>query len=574
MSRPMTSERIERISQQFHRYLEHHREQGVDRRGFLRMIAQGSAAGAVFTALIRSGDVTAGEIIEAHAFRSAQDATPVAGGAITIVTLGDAQTINPLSVNETEGTWRAKLLFDQLVDLDLVTLEPAPGIADSWDISEDALTYTFHLNPGATFSDGTPLTSADIEFTMMAMVTPEVASPHYDYYIQIVGARDYYDGNADTVEGIEIIDDHTIAVTLNEPNAAWLATLITCRPLPKHLLEGKDLVNDEFFQAPIGAGPFAFDSWEIGQQYRAIRNPHYFREGQPYLDEYTHLVRADAQTLVLEFQTNSVDASAFVSPLNVAEVEAVGDYMIEVKPPGYDVNGWNFGAGNNEALADPRVRRAIALAIDAETFVEDFLLGLGTMATGPIPPDTWSYNDAIEPIPYDPDQAVALLEEAGVSDLTVRLTTNAGNKMREDWVTFTQQSLEQIGVNTEPDVKEWAQVVEDGTRGTFELICPTFAGALTEPDELFRVFHTGEPSNVSSFSNEEVDELLQQGRVEPDYEVRAEIYARVQEILYEEVPVYWAWDRPFITVYRNTYGGFVNTLLNAFENLNEWYVEQ
>lgn len=573
MTKPLTSKRIDRISTQFHRYLEHYQELGVDRRGFLRLIAQGTAASTVFAALLRSGDVSASEIADARVFSLKQDASPQVGGSITIATLGDAQTINPLSVNETEGTWRAKQLFDQLIDLDLVTLEPVAAIADSWEVSDDALTYTFHLNPAVTFSDGTPLTAADIEFTMTAMVTPEVASPHYNYYAQIAGAEAFYAGDAESIEGIEVVDDHTIQITLSQPNSAWLSTLVTCRPLPKHLLEGKDLVNDPFFQAPIGAGAFAFESWEIGQQYKAVRNPHYYREGQPYLDEYVHLVRADAQTLVLEFQTDAVDASAFVPPTSAGEVEAVGNYIVEVKPPGYDVNGWNFGAGNKEELADPRVRRAIALAIDAEAFVSDFLLGLGSVAVGPIPPNTWAYNSALEPIPYDPEQAKALLEEAGVSDLTVRLTTNAGNKMREDWVTFTQQSLEEIGIGTQPDVKEWAQVVEDGTRGTFELICPTFAGALTDPDALYRVFHSGEPQNVSKYSNAEVDELLEQGRVEPDIEKRTEIYSRVQDILLEEVPVYYAWDRPFITVYRNTYGGFTNTLLNGFENLREWHLK-
>ncbi len=155
-------------------------------------------------------------------------------------------------------------------------------------------------------------------------------------------------------------------------------------------------------------------------------------------------------------------------------------------------------------------------------------------------------------------------------NLRVRLTTNAGNKLREDWVTFTQQGLRDVGIDVQPDVKEWAQAVKEGTDGTFEMICPTFAGALLDPDELYLALRTGSPRNVYGYSNPELDRLLDQGRITVDYGQRKEVYDRVQEIIFQDVPVFYAWDRPFIYVTSNQFRGYENNLISLFQELEEW----
>jgi len=244
--------------------------------------------------------------------------------------------------------------------------------------------------------------------------------------------------------------------------------------------------------------------------------------------------------------------------------------VVIVKPQGVDTNGWSFGQKSNPALKDPRVRRALAMALDTKRFSTDFLLGLGQPAKSPIPPGSWAYNQGLAAIPYDPSQAKALLADAGVSGLKVRLTTNAGNHFREDWVTFTQQSLSEIGVTVVPDVKEWTQVVKDGTDGTFELICPTFAGVLIDPDELYSPLYSTSPRNVTGYSNPDMDKLLDEGRKATDLEKRKQIYAQVQQLIATDVPVFYAWDRPFVSVTSNKYTGYKNTVLSFFNDLDEW----
>jgi peptide/nickel transport system substrate-binding protein len=492
------------------------------------------------------------------------------GGRIIIGTLGEAQSINPLLANETEGQWRDKLLFEEFVEIDLESLKPSPNIAKSWQVSDDGKQYTFTLRDGVKFSDGQPLTANDVSFTLHGILKKEVASVHAPRFNGIQGAQQYTSGEAQTISGVQVVDDHTLKIILDQPNAAFLSNLRWIRPLPKHLLDGKDLVNDPFFQSPVGAGPFMFKSWTNGQDYVADRNPNYWDQGKPYLDGFIHRVIPDSQTLVLALQTGQIEGSEYALPTQADQLKAAGNMVVLVKPQGVDTNGWSFGQKSNPALKDPRVRRAIAMALDTNRFSTDFLLGLGKPARSPVPPGMWAYDSSLQPIPYDTAQAKQLLADAGVSNLKVRLSTNAGNHFREDWVTFTQQSLADIGVTVQPDVKEWTQVVKEGTDGTFEMICPTFAGVLVDPDELYLPFYSTSPRNVIGYSNPEMDKLLDQGRQTVDIDKRKQIYSQVQQILNQEVPVFYAWDRPFVSVTSSKYSGYKNTILSFFNELEDW----
>jgi peptide/nickel transport system substrate-binding protein len=617
-SNPETQqEREERIVRQFYRLESHFAKQGVSRRQLLRMIAAGGAAATVMPILLAacgddddddggdsptattatdggdatepagSGDATepadggdatepageteeAGEAEETPADSGSSGGEGQQGGTILIGTLGEAQTINPLLTNESEGTWRAKLLFDEFIELDPETLAPRPNLAAEWTISDDALEYTFTLQDNILFSDGEQLTAEDIEFTLYGILAEGSTSPYVARFNGIAGAADFNAGTADAIEGIEVVDDLTIVMRLTEPNAAFITNLRFLRPLPKHLLDGKDLQTDAFFQSPIGAGPFVFESWQTGQDFVAVRNENYWQEGLPYLDSFTHRTIADAQTLAVALETGEIDGSNYALPTQTEQLEAAGNLVILTRP--FDIpDGWAFSAQNNEALGDARVRRAIAMALDMETFANDFLLGLGQPGLGPIAPVNWAHDPNLEPIPYDPDGARALLEEAGVTDLTIRCTTNAGNVLREDFLTYTQAALQEIGITVQPDLKEWTQVVAEATDGTFEVLCPTWSGATIDPDELYLTLKTGESRNVYGYSNPELDDLLVQGRAETDLEARKEIYSQVQQILMEDVPCFWAWYRPFVHVTTDAFDGYQNSILGFFQELEYWY---
>src|SRR5262249_23245738 len=269
------------------------------------------------------------------------------------------------------------------------------------------------------------LTAHDVSFTLHGILKKDVASVHVPRFNGLKGTQAYISGEAQTISGVRVVDDHTIKLTLAEPNAAFLPNLRWLRPLPKHLLDGKDLKNDPFFQKPVGVGPFVFKSWSNGQDFVADRNPAYWDSGKPYFDGFVHRVIPDSQTLVLALQTAQIEGSEYALPTQADQLKAAGNLTVIVKPQGVDTNGWAFGQKSNPALKDPRVRRAIAMALDTTRFATDFLLGLGQPAKSPVPPGSWAYNQSLQPIPFDPAQAKSLLQEAGVSGLTLKLTTHA-----------------------------------------------------------------------------------------------------------------------------------------------------
>lgn len=501
---------------------------------------------------------------------------PQQGGEIIIGTLGEAQSINPFLTNETEGQWRSNMLYDQLVVIDAETYEVRPKLAKEWTASDDATEFTFTLQDEILFSDGSPLTTEDISFFFHGVLQPGSTSPLVARFVDIDGAQEYNDGDADSISGFEIVDERQFTITLTEPNAAFLVNLEHVRPVPAALLEGADLNDDEFFQEPIGAGPFKFVSWQTGGDFVAERNENYWQPGKPYLDRFVHRTIADSQTLVLSLETGEIDASNYPAPTVAESLQAI-DTLEVIVPPFTQPDGWAFNL-EHEALAILEVRQAICHALNMEQYAADFLLGLGDVGIGPLAPDNWAFNENLEAIPYDLDLARELLAEAGYPDggFSVAFTTNQGNILREDFLTFTQAALSELGIDAQSNLSEWTQVVDSATNGTFEAICPTWSGAIVEPDELYLTLHSQSARNVYHYANDEVDQLLEDARAEVDQERRKEMYGRVQEILMEEVPIFWAWYRPFIHVTNNRFGGYVDSNLTGglFVGLEDWYVQE
>lgn len=499
---------------------------------------------------------------------------PKRGGEIIIGTLGEAQTINPFLVNESEGTWRCKMLFDEFVTLDPKTFEPKPALAKSWTLSPDGKEYIFTLQDNVKFADGKPLTMDDIAFFLQGVLKKETTSPFVPQFTDLVGADEYNKGTASTIGGIQVVDPKTLKLQLKAPNAAFLVNLRNVRPVPKAALEGKSLKDDPFFQNPVGAGPFKFVSWKNGGDFVAERNPNYWQPGKPYLDKFTHRVIADSQTLVVALETGEIDASNYPAPTVADQLKKNAGLTILV-PPFTTPDGWAFNL-QHEALAKKPVRQAIAMAMNMEQFARDFLLGLGKVGVGPIAPDNWAFNRSLKPIPYDLNKAKALMKEAGYPNggFSITFITNQGNVLREDFLTFTQQALEPLGIKATSGLREWTQVVKGATDGTFEAICPTFSGATIEPDELYNTLFSTSKRNVYHYKNAEVDQLLEQGRVETDRAKRKQAYDRIQEILLDEVPIFWAWYRPFIHVAKKKYAGYVDSNLGGgmFQQLENWYV--
>jgi peptide/nickel transport system substrate-binding protein len=494
---------------------------------------------------------------------------------IVIATLGEAQTINPFLTQESEGDWRCKMLFDRFVRLDPTSYAPIAGLAASWTI--DNLTFTFTLQPNAKFSDGSDVTADDVAFAIKGHLAKSTGSSRQGLYAFIEGAQEYTDGTAQDVSGIKVVNPKTLQIALAKPDASFLLNLRYIYVAPKAKLDGKDLTSDDFFQNPIGAGPFVFQKWDTGGDFVATKNPNFWQTGKPGLDSFTHRVIADSQSIVLALESGDVDASIYPVPTAAEELKKDGDLVVLV-PPFNSPNGWMFNF-KNEWLAKKEVRKAIAMALNTKQFADDSLLGLGKPGNGPIAPDSWAYDKDLQPIPYNVDAAKQLIAQSGMPAGTkIRFTVNQGNVLREDWLTFTQQGLKAIGIDVVPEAIEYATLTDRVTKNQDYDACGVdFYSSTVDPaSEIYRSFYTGSPGNYFGYSNPELDKLLDQARGELDIEKAKPIFKQIQAILMDDVPMFFAWYRPFLHVLNKKYTGYTDSNLDEglFETLEDWTLAQ
>lgn len=463
---------------------------------------------------------------------------------IIIGTLGEAQSINPFLANESESDWRTTQLFDSVIRIDPASYELVPGLASEWTVEDLTITFTIRE---AMFSDGTSLTANDIAFTLQGLLNPETAAPRSGLYTVIEGGQAYNAGEADTVSGIEVVDDRTLVVTLAEPNAPFLYNMRYVKPVPAVQLEGANLATDEWFGTPIGAGPFQFESWSTGADFVMTANPNFWEENKPAIQRVIHRTIADAQSLVLALQNGEIDGSNYPNPAASEELRGIPELDVLV-PPFTSPNGWMFNC-EHEQLSKKEVRQAIAMALDTERFAQDFLLGLGEAGVGPIAPSSWAFDETLEPLPYDPETARQMIIDAGAEGAEITFTTNAGNILREDWLTYTQQALQEIGIVVVPNLQEYATLLDEvQVNSNYDVSGVDHVGVTAEPSALYLQFHTDGSGNYMHYSNPELDELLEQARTTLDPEEAKPIYAEIQRIIVDDVPFHFAWYRPFLHV--------------------------
>jgi peptide/nickel transport system substrate-binding protein len=522
-------------------------------------------------AAVSTPSATTGTAASTTAAGSAVAASGKPGGSIIIGTLGEASTINPFVSADSEGDWRIRMIFDQLTTPDPATFVPKPALAKSWKV--DNLTFTLMLDD-AKFSDGTDVTADDVAFTMKGILAKATASPRQTYLLSIQGAKEYAAGTAQDVAGIRVVDPKTLAITLAQPDASFVLNLQYVSPVPKKLLDGKDLAKaskEAFFQKPIGAGAFTFVSWNVGGDFVAQKNPNYYRKGLPYLDKFTHRTIPDAQSLVNSLLSGDIDASNYPSPAGAAQLKAKSDLNVLV-PPFNSPDGWQFNF-KNPWLAKKEVRQAVAYALDMNQFAKDSLYGLGQPGVGPIAPGLYAFDKTLKPYPYDLDKAKTLIKQAGTPPDGLKFTVNKGNVLREDFLTYTQAQLDKLGWKIAPEAIEYATAVDRVTKKDFDVAESSMAsgGADFDPAQLLPIFSTGGSQNYASYSNPQVDDLLKRASQELDIEKQKPLYAQIQQILMDESPTYYAWYRPFLHVVRKKFTGYVDSngpggLFNALPN--------
>ena len=445
---------------------------------------------------------------------------PQSGGTIT---LGRVASVTSLDLNNeitANNAFAIDKIFEPLISFDSEGVL-VPGLADSWEVSSDGLVYTFALHPGVLFSDATPLTANDVKFSLERHIAVEGPVPLHA-----------------SITSIEATDDETVTITLAEPYTPFLSEIAQfSNGIFPADFGGK--TEEEFFQDPIGTGPFAVDEWDPAGDISFVKNENYWQEGKPYIDALVYKLIPDGTQLLQQLQAGQINAIDEVAEANVEELKANSD--VTVTSTGSWVIEQLFLNTQNEYFSDVNVRRAVAQVLDRDGITAATTFGTAEVANSLIPPTIqYSANDEGFALDYDVDAAKAdLAKSAYPNGFSVSLMIASGNSLRAQEAQIIQEALAEIGITVTIESIDLATFRTRFFAYDFDFMINS--GQSDSPDPNGLISFQADPEGFSQsywthYTNDEVTELMKQGRVTLDGPEREQIYLDIQEILANEVP--------------------------------------
>lgn len=452
-------------------------------------------------------------------------------------------------------------------------LEPQPGLAKSWEVADDGLSYTFHLNEGVTWHDGKPFTADDVVFSMDDMLPETHARAR-------VILKKYLDS-------VTKVDDLTVKMTLKTPFPAFILMFEPgfAPMMPKHVYEGTDYMKNPANQHPIGTGPFMYKEWKRGEYIKLERNPNYWKEGKPYLDELIFNVIPDSASRAVAFEQGTVDVlrGGDIDNVDVKRIQAMEDVD-------YTTKGWEMFSPQAYLIFNMRkppfdnakVRQAIILAMNREMIINNIFFGLGKISTGPFVATEMFYDANMPSLAFDMKKAKALIEESGINpaDHTIRMLAFPYGSTWERLDEYTKQSLEQLGfkVNLEStDAGGWAS-----RTGNWDFdLTTTYVYQYGDPalgvERLYIAANIvkGSPfANVQGYDNPDLDKMWTDAASEVDPEKRQQLYTQIQTQLVNDVANGFLVDMEFPTLHRKNIKNLVKTAIGLNESFDDVYIEQ
>lgn len=425
---------------------------------------------------------------------------------------GDYSRINPAMDEHCEIN---VLLFDGLTDHD-GNNDIIPRLAKNWEVSEDGMTYTFHLEENVTWHDGAPFTSKDVKFTIEAIMDPENGAENAPNYEDVVD--------------IATPDDHTVIFTLSAPNYAFLEYM-TMAILPAHLLEGENMQESDFFRAPVGTGPYKLTEWDEGQAIIMDKNEDYFA-GAAKIDRIIFKIVPDDNAKALQLQSGELNLSQ-VTPKDAALFANDGAHTVYDETTS-DYRGILYNFWNPYWTENADLIPAISYAVDRQAIIDAVLLGCGDIGYGPLQRNVYNYED-VEHYDYNPAKAEELLASVGCEKdadgfwtrngerISIVINATPGDQVRVDMAQIVAQQLQAIGLDVS------ANVPAGGIDWGGQQCCIIGWGSPFDADDhTYKVFGTDKGANYSGYSNELVDQYLTEARQTNDPAERAAAYAKFQ----------------------------------------------
>lgn len=472
---------------------------------------------------------------------------------ITIARPIDSSTLDPIMTGNNEDIWLLSLMLQGLTKSSADGTEIEPCLAETWDISDDNLTYTFHIRKDLKFSTGDPVTKDDWEYSLNRYLTSE-ESP--------------WRGMVSMVDSIEVPDDTTVIFHLNAVSPTFLAsTALFCMSvMPKAYCE--EVGEDGIASKPVGTGPYALESWTIGDSMTFVKNQYYWDAGKPETDKIVFNVVADDNTRVMQLQSGQVDAITYVPNNRVDELKATDG--IEVLS--FDSTESRHITLNNsvEALSDARVRMALLKATDREALISAVYYGNAELSTGLIGPAQPYYDKDLAPVAYDLEDAKELLKEAGYEngfEVTIDIRSGNSNELQE--ATMLKEQWAKAGVTLNIEELDGSTVSDEWYSMDFEMMFTSLTSDTADTNQFAQGISIADLKDCyhtlwSGEKQKEAEKLATEAGTEMDTAKRAEEYNQLQEICAEENPILPLYYIPFMVATRSNVKNFSQTPLGSY----------
>ena len=480
----------------------------------------------------------------------AQD-EPKRGGTVVVHMVSEQRILNP-ALRASTGVYNISgKIVEPLLDKSYDGYEPV--LATDWSSSDDGLEITFKLREGVTWHDGEDFTCEDVAYSAMNLWKELL---NYSSTLQ------------QNLEAVDCTDEHTAVFRYSKPMPLELmlaAMPDLGHPVPKHVFEGTDILKNSYNTAPIGTGPFRFVEYQRGQYVIAERNDEYWRgEEYPYLDRVVWRFIKDRSAAAAALETGEIQESGYIG-VSMADIERLADDpRFDVGTKGYENNIAHSTVEfnhRNEALADLRVRQAIYHGLDIDYAIETIMRGYAKPGRGPIPSTGGrNYTDDVPTYPYDPEKAMALLDEAGFTPdedgvrLRLRHRPAPWGEYTQLWAEYFAQAMGEIGIDV--------NIVTNDAPGFLNGVYRDHDFDTANGWHQFRAdpavstmvwLRSGAPvgtpwTNQFGWQSDEMDQMIDAAAQELDSDKRVEMYHEIQKMAMEELPIIFAIEHPFISV--------------------------
>ena len=479
--------------------------------------------------------------------------TPLAQAASTLVYCSEASPAGFDPSQYTSGTdfdASAETVFNRLTQFQRGGTEIEPGLAASWDVASDGLTYTFHLRQGVKFHTTEYFTPSrdfdadDVLFTFRRLLDPDhpfrKAYPSESPYFADMGLNT-------TIAAVDKTDAHTVVFKLKHIDAAFLqnlamsfASVQSAEYADQLLKQGKAA---DINQKPIGTGPFVFKRYQKDSQIRYTANKSYWKPEDVKIDNLIFSINTDPAVRLQKLKTNECQVSGYPRPGDISLMQQDPNLQV-LHQPGFNLGFLAYNV-THKPLDQLKVRQALDMAIDKAAIVKAVYQDAGQLASNAMPPGQWSFDPNIKDAPYDPVKAKALLKEAGVAPgtainlwaMTVQRASNPNARMSAQMI---QSDWAKVGITANIVSYEWGEYIKRAKAGEHDVMIYGWTGDNGDPDNWLGVLYscaavTG--SNYAKWCDPAYDKLIQQARTSTDRDTRISLYQQAQRLLKAQVPI-------------------------------------